>query len=141
MRTPADCVGGVVLLLWRSMPLCYTYVCSAFRVMRGDREPQTVTAKIQIPKSLLDDFCRRRRIGKLSLFGSVLRDDFGPQSDVDVLVEFEPGTTVGYFELADMKSELSELLGRKADIRTPAELSRYFRQEVMTAAETQYVSG
>ena len=100
-----------------------------------------MTAKIQIPKRLLDDFCRQRRIRKLSLFGSVLRDDFGPQSDVDVLVEFEPGATVGYFELADMELELSELLGRKADIRTPAELSRYFRQEVLAAAETQYVSG
>jgi len=99
-----------------------------------------MTAKIQISKGLLDDFCRRRRIRKLSLFGSVLRDDFGPQSDVDVLVEFEPGATVGYFELADAESELSELLGRKADIRTPAELSRYFRQEVLAAAEPQYVS-
>ena len=100
-----------------------------------------MAARIHIPKETLDDFCCRRRIRKLSLFGSVLRDDFGPQSDVDVLVEFEPGATVGYFELADMESELSELLGRKADIRTPAELSRYFRQEVLAAAETQYVSG
>ena len=98
-------------------------------------------AKIQIPKDLLDDFCRRHLIRRLSLFGSVLRDDFGPQSDVDVLVEFEPGAAVGYFELADMESELSERLGRKADIRTPAELSRYFRQEVLAAAEPQYVSG
>jgi predicted nucleotidyltransferase len=98
-------------------------------------------AKISIPQELLDDFCRRRHIRKLSLFGSVLREDFGPQSDVDVLVEFEPGATVGYFELADMELELSELLGRKTDIRTPAELSRYFRQDVLAAAETQYVSG
>jgi uncharacterized protein len=100
-----------------------------------------MTAKIQISKGLLDDFCRRRRIRSLSLFGSVLRDDFGPQSDVDVLVEFEPDASVGYFELADMELELSELLGRKADIRTPAELSRYFRQEVLATAEPQYVSG
>jgi uncharacterized protein len=100
-----------------------------------------MTARIQVSHSLLDDFCRRRRIRKLSLFGSVLRDDFGPQSDVDVLVEFESGATVGYFELADMESELSELFGRKADVRTPAELSRYFRQEVLAAAEPQYVSG
>jgi len=98
-------------------------------------------ARIQIPQNLLDDFCRRRRIRKLSLFGSVLRDDFGPQSDVDVLVEFESDAVVGYFELAEMEAELSDLLGRKADIRTPAELSRYFRQEVMAAAEPQYVSG
>lgn len=100
-----------------------------------------MATKIAIPQGLLDDFCRRRRIRKLSLFGSVLRDDFGPQSDVDVLVEFESGAVVGYFELADMESELSELLGRKADIRTSAELSRYFRDEVLTVAETQYVSG
>ncbi len=100
-----------------------------------------MSARIQIPEGLLDDFCRRRRIHKLSLFGSVLREDFGPHSDVDVLVEFDPGATVGYFELADMELELSELLGRKADLRTPAELSRYFRQEVLAAAETQYVSG
>jgi uncharacterized protein len=100
-----------------------------------------MTAKIQISRELLDGFCRRRQIRKLSLFGSVLRDDFSSQSDVDVLVEFEPGATVGYFELADMESELSELLGRKADIRTPAELSRYFRSEVLAGAETQYVSG
>ena len=105
------------------------------------QEVLAMTTKIEIPKGLLDDFCRRHHVRKLSLFGSVLRDDFGPQSDVDVLVEFEPGTTVGYFELADMEAELSELLGRKADIRTPAELSRYFRNEVLAAAETQYVSG
>jgi len=98
-------------------------------------------ARIQIPQNLLDDFCRRRRIRKLSLFGSVLRDDFGPQSDVDVLVEFESDAVVGYFELAEMEAELSDLLGRKADIRTPAELSRYFRHEVLNMAETCYVSG
>ena len=99
-----------------------------------------MSTKVEISRELLDDFCRRHRIRKLSLFGSVLRDDFGPESDVDVLVEFEPGATVGYFELADMESELSELLGRKADVRTPAELSRYFRQEVLATAEPQYVS-
>jgi hypothetical protein len=97
-------------------------------------------ARVKIPNSVLTDFCRRRRIRKLSLFGSVLRDDFGPGSDIDVLVEFEPEARVGYFELADMEGELSALLGRKADIRTPAELSRYFRGEVLAAAETQYVS-
>ncbi len=99
-----------------------------------------MAAKLQISEGALDAFCRRRRIRKLSLFGSVLRDDFGPESDVDVLVEFEPGAVVGYFELAEMESDLSELLGRKADVRTPAELSRYFRQEVLAAAEPQYVS-
>ena len=100
-----------------------------------------MAARIHIPRETLDDFCRRRRIRKLSLFGSVLRDSFGPQSDINVLVEFESGAVVGYFELADMEAELSELLGRKADIRTPGELSRYFRNEVLATAETQYVSG
>jgi uncharacterized protein len=109
--------------------------------MVGAEELKTMAARIDIPKETLDDFCRRRRIRKLSLFGSVLRSDFGPQSDVDVLVEFESGAAVGYFELADMEAEFSRLLGRKADIRTPAELSRYFREKVVAAAETQYVSG
>jgi uncharacterized protein len=104
------------------------------------REGSAMTARIEIPKDLLDEFCRRRRIRKLSLFGSVLREDFGPQSDVDVLVEFEPDAVAGYFELADIEMELTELLGRKVDLRTPLELSRYFRQEVLASAETQYVS-
>jgi predicted nucleotidyltransferase len=105
------------------------------------RERFIMTAKIQFPREFLEDFCRRRRIRKLSLFGSVLRENFRPRSDVDVLVEFEPGAPVGYFELADMEAELSERLGRKVDIRTPAELSRYFRQDVLATAEPQYVSG
>ena len=94
--------------------------------------------RIGLPKDQLVDFCRRRRVKKLSLFGSVLREDFGPESDVDVLVEFESDAIIGYFELADMEMELSELLGRKADIRTPGELSRYFRHSVLAAAETLY---
>lgn len=94
--------------------------------------------RVGLSTEQLADFCYRRHVRKLSLFGSVLRDDFGPQSDVDVLVEFEPNAIVGYFELADMERELSGLLGRNADIRTPGELSRYFRDEVLTAAETLY---
>ncbi|NQU25613.1 MAG: nucleotidyltransferase family protein [Candidatus Nealsonbacteria bacterium] len=100
-----------------------------------------MASQIAIPKGQLTEFCQRWQIRKLSLFGSVLREDFGPHSDVDMLVEFEPGTVVGYFDLAKMEMELSDLLGRKADIRTPAELSPYFRQKVLSAAETQYVSG
>ena len=97
-----------------------------------------MTVRIGLPKDQLVDFCRRRRVKKLSVFGSVLREDFGPDSDVDVLVEFEPDAIVGYFELADMEMEFSELLGRKVDIRTPGELSRYFRDGVLAAAETLY---
>ena len=75
---------------------------------------------------------------RMSVFGSVLRDDFRPDSDVDILVEFEPEAHVGYFGLAGMEHELSELLGRKVDLRTPAELSRYFRQRVVDGAEVIY---
>lgn len=99
-----------------------------------------MASKIVVSQQELAEFCRRRRIKRLSFFGSVLRDDFGPASDVDVLVEFEPGATVGYFELADMEIELSALLGRKADVRTPNELSPYFRDEVLASAEPLYVS-
>ena len=84
-------------------------------------------------------FCRRRHIRKLALFGSVLRDDFRPDSDVDVLVEFRPGHPVGLIRLAGMELELSELMGRKVDLRTPADLSPYFRQEVVDSAEAVYV--
>jgi len=95
--------------------------------------------KIQISKDLIAEFCRRHHIRRLSFFGSVLREDFRTDSDVDVLVEFEPGREVGLFRLAAMERELSQLLGgRKADIRTPEELSRYFRKNVMSMAEVQY---
>jgi hypothetical protein len=96
---------------------------------------------IAIDRPKIADFCRRCHIRKLALFGSVLRPDFGPESDVDVLVEFEPGHPVGLLRLAGMERELSTLLGRKADLRTPADLSRYFREEVLAAAEVQYEKG
>lgn len=85
----------------------------------------------------LESFCRRRHIRKLSVFGSALREDFGPDSDLDVLVEFEPGHTPGlaFFGIQD---ELSSLLGRKVDLNTPSFLSRYFRQEVLQSAQVQY---
>lgn len=100
-----------------------------------------MSARIEIDASAIAAFCRRNRVRRLSLFGSVLRDDFGPDSDVDVLVEFEPDARVGFLRLAGMELELEELLGRKADIRTPNDLSRYFRDEVLAAAELQYASG
>jgi predicted nucleotidyltransferase len=94
---------------------------------------------IEIRKKEIADFCRHHHISRLSLFGSVLRDDFRPTSDVDVLVEFEPGHVPGLFGLARMERELSALLGgRKVDLRTPQDLSRYFRDEVMATAEVQY---
>ena len=95
-------------------------------------------ARLAVNKELIADFCRRHGIRKLSLFGSVLREDFGSHSDVDVLVEFQEGRRVGYLALAAMEREMSGLLGRKADLRTPAELSRYFRQKVLGGSEVQY---
>ncbi len=94
--------------------------------------------KITIPGDEIAGFCERHHIRKLSLFGSVLRDDFGPNSDVDVLVEFEAGHVPG-FAFFEMQSELSRLLGRKVDLHTPNFLSRYFRDQVMREAQVQYV--
>ena len=96
---------------------------------------------VQFSHEELAAFCRRHHIRKLAFFGSVLRDDFGPDSDIDVLVEFEPGRAVGLLRLAGMELELSELLGRKVDLRTAADLSRYFRQQVLDSAQVQYVQG
>ncbi len=94
--------------------------------------------KIHIPKKEITKFCRRHHIRRLALFGSVLRDDFRPASDVDVLVEFEPGHVPGLMRMAGMEKELTGLLKRKVDLRTPAELSPYFRKDVLKTAEVQY---
>ena len=96
-------------------------------------------AHIDIPKEKIAEFCRRNHIRRLALFGSVLRDDFCGESDVDVLVEFRTGHVPGFLRLARMERELSSLFGgRRVDMRTPSELSRYFREEVVAAAEVQY---
>ncbi len=84
------------------------------------------------------EFCQRHAIRRLAVFGSGLRDDFGPDSDIDVLVEFEPDAVVGLFDLAGMQIELSEMLGRRVDLRTPRSLSRYFRQQVLDSAQVLY---
>jgi len=94
-------------------------------------------ARIDIPRDRIAEFCRQNQIRRLALFGSVLRDDFTPSSDVDVLVEFEPGTRVG-LRFFTLEEELSELLGRKVDLNTPGFLSKYFRDEVIAEAEVQY---
>ncbi|MEW6497906.1 MAG: nucleotidyltransferase family protein [Cyanobacteriota bacterium] len=100
---------------------------------------ETQQLPIVIPKEELAQFCQRHHIRKLSLFGSVLRDDFTPESDIDFLVEFEPGKTPGFFKIVSMEMELSELLeGRKIDLRTPEELSLYFRDRVMASSVVQY---
>ena len=97
--------------------------------------------KLRLPRNKVAAFCRRNHIRKMSLFGSALREDFGPESDVDILVEFEPGQSVGLIRLAGMEIELSDILGRKVDLRTPGDLSRYFRQEILDSAEVQYAEG
>ena len=97
--------------------------------------------RITIDQNLLAAFCRRHHVRRLALFGSVLRADFSPDSDVDVLVEFEPAHVPGFFGMARLERELSALLGRKVDLRTPEDLSRYFRQDVLDQAEVQYAQG
>lgn len=94
---------------------------------------------ISIDRDRVAALCRRHHIRRLALFGSVLRDDFAPESDVDVLVEFEPGHVPGLAFLV-IQEELSRLLGRQVDLHTPGFLSRYFRQEVLSEAETLYVA-
>ena len=94
-------------------------------------------ARIDIPKNEVADFCRRNRIRRLALFGSVLRDDFRADSDIDILVEFEPDARIGLRFFA-LEQELSEILGRKVDLNTPGFLSDYFRDEVLAEAEVQY---
>lgn len=97
-----------------------------------------MNTQVSLNEQHIADFCRRNHIRKLALFGSVLGDDFRPDSDLDVLVEFEPGHRVGLIRLAGMELELSAMVGRKADMRTPADLSRYFRDDVVKGAEVQY---
>ena len=95
---------------------------------------------IEVDQAGIADFCRRSRIRRLSFFGSVLRDDFRPESDVDVLVEFDPDAVVGYFAMARMERELGELFARRVDFRTPQEISRHFRDKVLEEAQETYVA-
>lgn len=91
-----------------------------------------------IPKGKLKGFCRKHHIRKLSLYGSALRGELRPESDIDLLVEFDPGHVPGLITLAGMEIEFTEMLGRKVDLRTPQDLSRYFRDQVIKVAEAQY---
>src|SRR5512138_3286236 len=92
----------------------------------------------KVPREKIEAFCKRNHIQKLAFFGSILREDFGPKSDVDVLVEFERGKTPG-LAFFDMQAELSEILGRKVDLNTSGFLSRYFRDQILSEAQVQYV--
>ena len=97
-----------------------------------------MSARIEIPYDRIAEFCQRWRVRKMSLFGSVIRHDFTPKSDVDVLIEFQPGPTPGLKYFWDMPNELSQILGREVDLNTARELSKYFRQEVLDEAEVIY---
>ena len=96
-------------------------------------------ARIHIPHEEIAEICRRYRVHRLALFGSVIRDDFTPESDVDVLIQYVPGNAGG-FEFFRMRRELIALLGREVDMHTAASLSPYFRQEVLDEAEEIYVA-
>jgi predicted nucleotidyltransferase len=94
---------------------------------------------IEIPQTEIAGLCQRNGIRRLALFGSVLTDRFAASSDIDVLVEFHPQQRIGFFRLADIEDELSRLLdGRKVDLRTPMDLSRHFRDEVIREALVVY---
>ena len=96
-------------------------------------------AQIEIPTAEITDLCQRNGIRKLALFGSALTPRFSDNSDIDLLVEFRPQEHVGFFRLADIEESLSKLFGgRKVDLRTPSDLSRYFRDEVVRNAQVLY---
>lgn len=100
-----------------------------------------MAAKMEIPIERIAEFCKRRHVRKLSLFGSIIRDDFGPDSDVDMLIEFEPGCTPG-FGIIEVEEELQQIFdGRKADIVNPKYLNRRIRDRVLATAEAIYEKG
>ncbi len=103
-----------------------------------DMRPNSHT---DLPREKIAEFCRRNHIRRLSLFGSVLHGNARPDSDIDFLVEFDSAHVPGLFRFAHIERELSELIGKKVDLRTPQELSKYFRDEVISEAEVQYAEG
>ena len=95
---------------------------------------------MKIDDATIAAFCHRRRIHRLALFGSVLREDFRPESDVDILVEYEPDAGVGYIQMGEMESELTAIIGRRVELHTAGDLSAYFRDQVVGEAQTLYVA-
>jgi predicted nucleotidyltransferase len=95
---------------------------------------------IEIDHEGIAEFCRRNHVARMSFFGSVLRDDFGPESDVDILVQFEPGCTPSLFGIARMQRELTGIVGRQVDFKTPGFLSRHIRDRVLAEAQEEYVA-
>ena len=134
-------------MLAEGSPVCYNvrqYDEPMTEVFQGGESAMArrLTDRLSISPELLAAFCQLHHIHRLSFFGSVLRKDFRADSDVDVLVEFEPGHVPGLFGIARMERELSALLGgRTVDLRTPEDLSRYFCDSVMREAEVQYAQG
>jgi predicted nucleotidyltransferase len=104
-----------------------------------DRMSPMSAPRIALDRARIAEFCRRRRIRRLALFGSVLRDDFGRDSDVDVLVEFEPGARIGW-EFVTIRDELAELFGRAVDLLTPSSIQPAFRDAILSSVEEVYVS-
>jgi predicted nucleotidyltransferase len=99
-----------------------------------------MSARIQVDQKQIAEFCQRHHVRKLAFFGSVLRDDFRPDSDVDVLIEFEENREPGLFRLGQMTRELSDVLGHRVDLRTPEDLSQRFRDDVIASAEVEYAA-
>lgn len=97
-----------------------------------------MTIKLFLSHDQIRAFCHRHHIRRMQLFGSILRDDFDPDSDIDVLVEFEPGAVITLFDMVDMQEELAALLGRDVDLATPAGLSKYIRADVLAQAQVIY---
>lgn len=93
---------------------------------------------IEIPEQSLRTFCRRNQIRELSLFGSVIRDDFGPDSDIDILIEFEPDAEVDLLEFSGMRLELMDLFGRNVDLATPAALKPLIKDSILSSKVTIY---
>lgn len=100
-----------------------------------------MSIQIDISKDLIAEFCRNNHIQRMAVFGSILHGDYRPDSDIDLLVEFEPEHIPGLFGIARIERELSQMLGRKVDLRTKEDLSRYFRDDVVREAEVQYAQG
>lgn len=97
-----------------------------------------IKPRIFIPKEKIEQFCQRNHILTMSLFGSVLTDQFHPKSDVDFLVVFDPGHIPTLFDVVEMEEELSTIIGRHADLKTPKGISRYFRNDVISKAQIIY---
>ena len=116
------------------------YVTDILGQTLDQRGGKQMNRSVAVRREQIAAFCGRHHIRRLAIFGSALRDDFGPESDVDVLVDFLPGHVPGFFGLFEMEEELSGLFGgRKVELRTPEDLSRYFREHVIATAEVQYV--